>query len=64
MKVSEGISGTWFYHLSEDEHSIRGLCGAKTMRTEVPLSAWGYRGHLNERWCEKCKEIADRRGDA
>jgi len=63
VKVTEGIIGTWFYHLSEDEKPTRSLCGVQTMHTEVPLSAWGYRGHLNERWCEKCKEIAAMMGE-
>lgn len=62
MHVTEGISGTWFYHLSEDGKTFRALCGAKTMHTNVPLSAWGTRSHLNERWCETCKAIADERG--
>jgi hypothetical protein len=58
LKVAEGISGTWFYHLSCDEYSTRALCGERTMLTGVPLSAWGKRGHLNERWCDKCATAA------
>lgn len=65
-KVSEGIHGTWFYHLSTNEHSTLGLCGARTMHTSVPLSAWGGVGHLNERYCKECEKLAnlgDRRGN-
>lgn len=54
----EGIAGTWYYHLAQDGKS---LCGAKTMSTQVPLHTWGFKGHLNERYCSKCKEISLRR---
>jgi hypothetical protein len=56
--VTEGIAGTWFYHLSEPKRFSRGLCMANTMRTAVPISAWGHRSHLNERYCKRCEGLA------
>lgn len=59
LRLAEGIHGTWFYHLTDDPRSIRGLCGSQTMYTGVPLRTWGYRGHLNERYCSACAAFAD-----
>lgn len=58
LKVAEGISGMWFYHLSKHDHCLKALCGAKTMPTGVPKSSWGFRGHLNERYCKECERLA------
>lgn len=55
LHVTEGVSGTWFYHLSMAGTNSKGLCGARTMNTGVPLSAWGSRGHLKERYCAECE---------
>ena len=53
MKIVEGISGTWFYHLSEDGRTA--LCGdTRVMPTEIPLATWGLKTHLNERYCKQC----------
>jgi len=57
--ITEGVSGTWFYHLSDVSTNASGLCGAKTMNTAIPLKSWGVRGHLNERWCATCAEIGN-----
>jgi hypothetical protein len=51
----EGISGTWFYHLSDDGKTA--LCGARVMISSAPESTWGFRGHLQERYCKQCEEI-------
>lgn len=53
--VTEGISGYYHYHLSKEHETTRSLCGVKVMPTCVPLTAWGFVGHLREHWCEKCK---------
>jgi len=55
----EGIAGVWFYHLSASGRTGHPtLCGeTRVMQTEAPLSTWGLKTHLNERFCEKCKEI-------
>jgi hypothetical protein len=55
--VKEGIRGTYHYHLSSPE-KYTALCGVVVMQTEIPLSAWGTKTHLNERWCEKCAILA------
>jgi hypothetical protein len=54
IHVTEGIGGRWHYHLSKPGVNGTGLCGAKTMYTSVPLSSWGFKGHLNETYCQKC----------
>lgn len=59
--VTEGISGTWYYHLSPKAPKPQqrvSLCGATIMHTNIPSDAWGTVTHLNERWCPKCKAIA------
>lgn len=57
LHITEGRAGTWYYHLSQAGINATAVCGAKTMHTEIPLSAWGVRGHLNERWCPTCAEL-------
>lgn len=57
MKVVEGISGTWFYHLAVEDGDAMAFCGARIMPTNISLSAWGYAGHLNERWCQTCGDL-------
>lgn len=57
MRISEGIHGTYFYHYSDHPKSLRALCGVQTMATAIPLSSWGYKDHLNERYCDKCEVI-------
>lgn len=57
LHITEGIYGMWFYHLSEQGENSKSLCGARTMHTSIPLSAWGFRGHLNERYCKQCEGL-------
>jgi len=59
LHVTEGVSGTWFYHLSEVGTNARGLCGAQTMYTAIPLSSWGAKSHLNERYCADCQRLGE-----
>jgi len=39
LKVMEGISGLWHYHLSRPE-AVVGLCGARVMPCSLALSDW------------------------
>lgn len=55
LHITEGVAGVWFYHLSPAGINSKALCGAQTMLTQLPLSAWGVRGHLNERYCAVCE---------
>ena len=56
--VSESITGYWYYHLSSKSNSSKALCGTPTMCCSMPFSAWGYRGHLREQYCDECLKIA------
>ena len=58
LVVTEGVESTWYYHLSEvkDGRETVAICGARVMHTEVPITAWGFVGHLKERWCKACHE--------
>jgi hypothetical protein len=56
--IREGVRGTWFYHLGRT-HDYLSLCGEPSMFTSLPRSTWGHVGHLNERYCRKCKKLAD-----
>ncbi len=59
--IKEGISGVWYYHLAKtDEYTS--LCGTLVMHTSIPLAAWDCTPkdyHIPEKWCEKCKKIAE-----
>ena len=59
MEIVETVYGYYHYHLSESGKTHQPtLCGREdVMTTEIPLSIWGYVGHLNEKWCEKCWKI-------
>jgi hypothetical protein len=56
-RVAETIHGTFHYHLRAPD-LIYALCGARVMQTSIPVSAWGARTHINERWCQKCADMA------
>lgn len=58
IHVTEGVSGYYSYHLSELGINAKSLCGAKTMLTSVPLASWGAKGHLNEKYCAECAQLA------
>ncbi|HUV84943.1 MAG TPA: hypothetical protein VMV86_04490 [Methanosarcinales archaeon] len=55
--VTEGIAGHWYYHLSYKNDFTKSLCGAQTMPCYFPFSAWGEKGHLNEKYCVECIKI-------
>lgn len=57
LHITEGVSGVYLYHLGEVGTNARGLCGAQTMNTQIPMASWGVRGHLNEKWCASCAEM-------
>jgi hypothetical protein len=59
LKVVEGVEGIWHYHISETGRNGQpALCGkTNVMSTELPLSLWGKKGHLNETYCEECERI-------
>jgi hypothetical protein len=63
LKIVEGIAGVWHYHLSNTGENYQpALCGKKeVMRTELPLSFWGTKGHLNESYCNECERVAGKR---
>jgi len=55
LKVAEGIHGTFYYHLQRPFVQF-GLCGDRVMGTNIPISAWGTKTHVNERWCSRCEK--------
>ena len=59
MHIVEGAAGVWYYHLSESGKSgSPALCGnTQVMSTDIPISYWGIRGHLNEGYCKDCEKI-------
>ena len=57
LHITEGVGGVYSYHLSEAGTNARSLCGAQTMNTQIPVSSWGVRGHLSEKWCAKCASL-------
>lgn len=66
LRVVEGVSGVWFYHLATQDR-LQPLCDPSrlVMQTGIPLAAWGHRvGHLPEKYCDQCAEHAARMGVA
>lgn len=59
LAVSEGVAGVWHYHLSQRGQTSRALCGAKTMMTGIPVTAWGkpFGEHFPKQptWCKACE---------
>lgn len=66
LRIVEGVSGVWFYHLqSEDCAPGLSLCHKQVMKRELRLSYWGKTPknyHIPEKWCTQCPEIAERQG--
>ena len=63
MFIVEGVAGVWFYHLSDTGKSGHpALCGEQdVMSTSLPITSWGYRGHLKERYCTTCQTLREKR---
>ena len=54
LVVKEGVEGYYRYHLAQP-HRYVSLCGARVMHTSIPVSQWGTKSRLNEKWCDDCK---------
>lgn len=63
FRMVENLAGTWSYHLAQGQKN-QALCdpAVRVMDSPSPLSNWGYRGHLNERYCRACEEKARAEG--
>jgi hypothetical protein len=61
--IVEHVSGVWYYHLSETGKSGQpALCGnTQVMSTEIPISSWGSKGHLNEKYCKECENVLQKK---
>lgn len=61
MKVTEGVSGMWHHHLSQDNNQAKGLCGANVMRTTINIRDWGipFGKHFPKKptWCAECERL-------
>jgi hypothetical protein len=62
--IVEEVTGYYHYHIALKDTFTKSLCNKNItmMYTAIPLSTWGYVGHLNERYCDKCKEIKESLG--
>lgn len=62
LVVTESSHGIWDYHLSRRANIMRALCGAPTMPTAIPVSAWGAKVEENlprqPAWCDNCARLA------
>jgi len=55
LVIRESIHSSFFYHVAEGNIP---LCGNKnTMHTKIPISCWGMKTHLHERYCPECDKI-------
>lgn len=67
LRVVESVTGTYYYHLASVGSTAakgsgtptRPLCDARggVMPTSIPLSAWGVKSHLHEKWCQTCARL-------
>jgi hypothetical protein len=57
LKIVEGVESLFVYHLSKTGNTGKtALCGNRhVMHTEVPLSTWGMKTHLDEKYCSVCE---------
>jgi hypothetical protein len=61
LTIRESIHGNFLYHLAMDG---KALCGKKiTIHTNLNIETWGMKTHLNEKYCIKCQEIKDSKGN-
>lgn len=65
LTIVESYPRYYFYHLARGKVSngAKSLCGYEegtktTLERNIPLSAWGYVGHLNEKYCKRCECIS------
>ncbi len=62
LVITEGSNSFWNYHLSRRVNHMRALCGAATLPTALPVSAWGAPGEAglpkSPTYCQKCADIA------
>lgn len=62
LRITEGISGVWHYHLSEvtERPPTTALCGARVMATAMTLDQWAvpFGEHFPKRptWCKECEK--------
>jgi len=63
LKIVEGISSQWHYHLSMGGRE-EVLCGEReVMQTSLPLNSWGFKSeHIGETYCKECERIAKEKG--
>jgi len=55
--IWEGVESTYNYHISDGGRTDT-LCGnTHVMTTGLPLSTWGMKTHIGERYCSKCSEF-------
>lgn len=55
LYITEGVSGTKFYHLSTALSRSVSLCDKLTMNANLPLTRWGVKTQMKERYCSKCE---------
>lgn len=58
LRITEGVSGLWHYHLSLPDQ-YQGLCGARVMNSNLLLSDWNLAknpAHFPKgaTYCAKC----------
>lgn len=70
LRIVETVASVYSYHLTDEEtpHTgkIKALCGETLhlMGTSAPVSSWGHRSHLNEKYCAWCANAVVRRVEA
>lgn len=58
LVVDETVSGVYFYHIKE-KGTFKPICGIdrQLLGKDLPLTHWGLRGHLQEKYCKECDKL-------
>ena len=60
--ITEGVEGTWHYHISKNDNQSKSLCGETTIYSNMSFDDWGMKPtHIPYSFCNKCKKKMDKK---
>lgn len=63
IRIGESFHVHYRYHLYRHGDGWKALCGAEVMdRNLTDLTLWGFKSHLNERYCDTCAKAGTAMG--
>lgn len=55
--ITEGMLGTFHYHISNYNNKCISLCHRPVMGTNIKFNTWGIKSHLHELYCKECEML-------